>query len=65
MLLFAREEEEEEEGVCDVVDLEMAQPVTVDDKLAQRVKEQQKREKLRDDRRRWRSDGLHDDGRVG
>ena len=48
-----------------LVDLEMAQPVTVDDKLAQRVKEQQKREKLRDDRRRWRSDGLHDDGRVG
>ena len=48
-----------------LVDLEMAQPVTVDDKLAQRVKEQQKREKLRDGRRRWRSDGLHDDGRVG
>ena len=41
-----------------LIDLEMAQPVTFTDKLAARVKEQQKRERLRADRTGWKTDGL-------
>ena len=41
-----------------LIDLEMAQPMTLKDKLGARVKEQQKRERLSMDARDWRSDGL-------
>jgi hypothetical protein len=41
-----------------LIDLEMAQPVTLEDKLGARVKEQQKRERLRADVREWRGDGV-------
>jgi hypothetical protein len=41
-----------------LIDLEMAQPVTLEDKLDARVKEQQKRERLRADVREWRGDGV-------
>lgn len=41
-----------------VIDLEIAQPVTIKDKLAYRVKELQKNEKISESRNTWESDGL-------
>lgn len=41
-----------------LIDLEMAQPVTFEDKLGARVKEQQKRERLRTDAHDWCTDGV-------
>ena len=42
-----------------LVDLEMAEPVATPDKLAHRVKEMQKREKLSQSRQTWQTNGLH------
>ena len=41
-----------------LIDLEMPEPVTLGDKLATRVKELQKRERLREDVRQWQTDGV-------
>ena len=41
-----------------VIDLEIAQPVTIQDKLAFRVKELQKNEKLEQSEKMWQTDGL-------
>ncbi|HIB85016.1 MAG TPA: hypothetical protein EYO59_10610 [Chromatiaceae bacterium] len=42
-----------------VIDLEIAQPVTIQDKLAFRVKEFHKNEKLAVSETQWQNDGLH------
>ena len=42
-----------------LIDLELAQPVTIKDKLAFRVKELHKNEKLAVSQTHWQTDGLH------